>query len=34
MATITRYVNTASTPGGDGTTNATSGANRAYASLE
>ena len=30
---ITRYVNTASTPGGDGTTNATSGANRAYASL-
>lgn len=32
MATITRYVNTASTPGGDGTTNATAGANRAYAS--
>lgn len=30
---ITRYVNTASTPGGDGTTNATSGANRAFASL-
>jgi hypothetical protein len=30
---ITRYVNTASTPGGDGTTNATAGANRAYASL-
>lgn len=29
----TRYVNTNSTPGGDGTTNATSGANRAYASL-
>lgn len=29
----TRYVNTASTAGGDGTTNATSGANRAYASL-
>lgn len=29
----TRYVNTASSPGGDGTTNATSGANRAYASL-
>src|SRR5688500_12960810 len=29
----TRYVNTASTPGGDGTTNATVGANRAYASL-
>ena len=28
-----RYVNTASTAGGDGTTNATSGANRAYASL-
>lgn len=33
MATIQRYVNTASTAGGDGTTNATSGANRAYASL-
>jgi len=33
MATITRYINTASTPGGDGTTNATSGANRAYASM-
>jgi hypothetical protein len=31
-ATITRYVNTASS-GGDGTTNATSGANAAYASL-
>lgn len=30
---ITRYVNTASTAGGDGTTNATSGANRAYATL-
>lgn len=30
---VTRYVNTASTAGGDGTTNATSGANRAYASL-
>lgn len=29
----TRYVNTASTAGGDGTTNATAGANRAYASL-
>lgn len=29
----TRYVNTASTSGGDGTTNATSGANRAYPSL-
>jgi hypothetical protein len=29
---ITRYINTASTPGGDGTTNATSGANRAFAS--
>lgn len=29
----TRYVNTASTAGGDGTTNATSGATRAYASL-
>lgn len=33
MATVTRYVNLASTAGGDGTTNATSGANRAYASL-
>lgn len=34
MATTrTRYVNTASTTGGDGTTNATSGANRAYPSL-
>lgn len=29
----TRYVNRASTAGGNGTTNATSGANRAYASL-
>jgi hypothetical protein len=29
----TRYVNVASTSGGDGTTNATAGANRAYASL-
>jgi hypothetical protein len=29
----TRYVNTASSPGGNGTTNATVGANRAYASL-
>lgn len=29
----TRYVNTASTAGGDGTTNDTSGANRAYATL-
>jgi hypothetical protein len=33
MATIQRYVNTASTAGGDGTTNATSGANRAYPTL-
>ncbi len=33
MATVQRYVNTASTAGGDGTTNATSGASRAYASL-
>lgn len=33
MAAIVRYVNTASTPGGDGTTNATSGANRAFAAL-
>lgn len=30
---ITRYVNTASTPGGDGTTNETTGANRAYAGI-
>jgi hypothetical protein len=29
----TRYVNTASSAGGDGTTNGTSGANRAYATL-
>lgn len=29
----TRYVNTASSPGGDGTTNNTSGSTRAYASL-
>lgn len=33
MATIQRFVNTASTPGGDGTTNNTAGATRAYASL-
>lgn len=33
MAEIVRYVNPASTAGGDGTTNATSGASRAYASL-
>lgn len=33
MATVTRYVNTASSAGGDGTTNATSGANRAYVSM-
>lgn len=33
MATVTRYVNTASTAGGDGTTNGTAGATRAYASL-
>ena len=33
MATITRYVNPDSTAGGDGTTNATTGANRAYVSL-
>ena len=32
--TITRYVNRASTAGGDGTTNATAGANRAYATLK
>lgn len=33
MAEIIRYINKASTPGGDGTTNATSGANRAYATF-
>jgi len=33
MAIITRYVNTASSAGGDGTTNAITGANRAYVSL-
>lgn len=33
MATVQRYVNTASTAGGDGTTDATSGSTRAYASL-
>lgn len=33
MAVVTRYVNTDSTPGGDGTTNNTTGSNRAYASL-
>jgi hypothetical protein len=33
MATIVRYVNTASSAGGDGTTNNTSGATRAYATL-
>lgn len=33
MAEVLRYVNTASTAGGDGTTNATAGANRAYASM-
>lgn len=31
--TVTRYVNTDSTAGGDGTTNGTAGANRAYATL-
>jgi hypothetical protein len=31
---ITRYVNTASTAGGDGTTNGTAGATRAYATLQ
>jgi hypothetical protein len=31
--TVTRYVNTNSTAGGNGTTNATTGANRAYADL-
>lgn len=34
MATITRYINPASAAGGDGTTNATSGANRAYFSIQ
>lgn len=33
MAAVVRYVNTASSAGGDGTTNATTGGNRAYASL-
>jgi len=33
MAEILRYVNTASTAGGDGTTNGTAGATRAYATL-
>ena len=33
MALVTRFVNTGSTAGGDGTTNNTSGATRAYASL-
>lgn len=33
MATVTRYVNAASSAGGDGTTNATAGANRAYGSI-
>ena len=34
MAEITRYVNTASTAGGDGTSNGTTGSTRAYASLD
>lgn len=34
MATVTRYINPSSTAGGDGTTNATSGANRAYATAD
>lgn len=34
MAEITRYVNTASTAGGDGTSNGTTGGTRAYASLD
>ena len=33
MAEVARFVNTGSTPGGDGTTKATAGDNRAYASL-
>jgi hypothetical protein len=34
MADTIRYINTASTAGGDGTTNATTGANRAYATAQ
>jgi len=33
VAAVVRFVNTASTSGGDGTTNATTGANRAYPTL-
>lgn len=33
MAEVIRYINTGSTPGGNGTTNETTGANRAYASM-
>lgn len=33
MAVVNRYVNTGSSAGGDGTTNATSGANRAYVDI-
>jgi len=33
MALVTRYINTASSAGGDGTTNGTTGANRAYVSM-
>ena len=33
MAVVTRYVNTASAAGGDGTTNGTAGATRAYSTL-
>lgn len=33
MAEVLRYINPASTAGGDGTTNATTGASRAYASM-
>ena len=31
---VDRYLNTSSTAGGDGTTNATTGANRAWATME
>lgn len=34
MADTIRYINTDSTPGGDGTTNATTGVNRAYANAD
>jgi len=34
MATVTRYVNGASTTGGDGTINGIAGATRAYAPMD